>query len=267
MIEKPVPSLAPGGADTTKSAEDQLIVESSGALVMLGDRYYDEVEVRSDSEGLMVVVPSSTAEDEAALRALRSPYGFSGDTVAYAHLNEGGDLHVVSVDSVSSKGRLLWTIRLREEQQARKFIPGGMGGGLQTEGRYYTPHDFAVIKANRILLDRDLVDERNAPGFGRASLPIEGFLSDSEGLLQERPLKDLRTGAYGDTEHRLRCARLRCVYLLRRLNVVDTILELRLGLVDGSGVPVRFRGRRPRLHGHGSDEDVVIEGVHALAAR
>ena len=260
-----VSSPSPGAASTVTSSGGAT-VDSSGALVMLGDMFFDRAEVKSDGEELVVLVASAAAETDAALGVLHAPHHPANQTIAYAHLNGGGDVHVVSANSVSRDGQLLWTLRLRKEQKAQGFIMDVSEGGLQTDGRTYTPHDFAVIKASRILLDRDLLGERNGPGLGRASLSIEGFLSDGRGLLGECPLRDLRSGLSVDTDYYLRCARLRCVYLLKQLNVVDTVLELQLGPAEASKVAVRFRGRRPNRYGDEPGEKVEVDGVYEFGA-
>ena len=225
---------------TPSGGDDGGAVIDSGALVMLGDDFFDDARVRSSGDEVVVEVPSADAAADAALAGLTPKFG--GRSVAYAHLNDGGDARVLDASSASEGGRQVWTVRLKRHEES-----GGATGGFSfnSGGRTFGPLDFAVIKARRVLLGENTEEERYTPGAGRRASTFDPMTMALAGrgdadLVRRCPPRDLRPllDEIGEIGY-LRRVRLVCVYLLRRLDIVERVLDLRLGPVE----PRRCRSR------------------------
>ena len=251
----------PSATDTQAAAG---AVDDSGALVMLGDAFFDDVQVHSTGHELTVVVPSPGATGDAVIEELRPRHHGGGRPVAYAHLNDGGDVRVKDVRSSSEAGRQVWTLTLQRESDER----GPMGDFSYNAGGWnFSPLDIAVIKARRVLLGERQEREQYQPGMGRPSAALDPVMVGGHGdqaLINQCPLRDLAALKDEDPTSYLRRARLRCLYLLKRIGVVERVLELRLGPVGAAGVPVLFHGRRLKVYDNQAPDEVEIEGVCSI---
>lgn len=220
----PPAEMGPVGAESSPTARVGTTIDDSGALVMLGDAFFDDAQVRADGDDLTIVVPSPGAAVDAEVEELRPIHG--SRVVAFAHLNDGGNVRVRDVRSASEGGRQVWTITSRREQ-------GGGGAAdfsYNAGGRTYSPLDFAVMKARRVLLGERTEHEPYRPGMGRPAAMLNplAFGGRDEGkLLDQCPLRDLAAARQsGDAE-----------------------------------VPVAFRGRRSRAYTNVEPEVVEVEGM------
>ena len=253
---------APSATDVQAAATGA--VNDSGALVMLGDAFFDDVQVQSTGDDLTVVVPSPGATGDAAIEELRPRHHGGGRPVAYAHLNDGGDVRVRDIRSSSEAGRQVWTLTLHRESDGR----GPMGDFSYNAGGWtYSPLDIAVMKARRVLLGERSEREQYQPGMGRPSAMLDPVMVGGHGdqaLINQCPLRDLAALKDEDPTGYLRRARLRCLYLLKRIGVIERVLELRLGPVGAAGVPVLFHGRRLKVYDNQAPDKVEVEGTCSI---
>lgn len=241
-------------------------VDDSGALVMLGDDFFEDARVRASGSEIVVEVPSASAAIDAAVAELSPKFG--SRTVAYAHRNDGCDATVMDASAASEGGRQLWTIRLRRQEDNR----GALGDfSYSSSGRTFGPLDVAARKARRVLLGEGAEEETYTPGAGRPTPSFDpmavslGGRGDGE-LIGRCPLRDLRPLLDGIGEQAyLRRARLACIYLLLRLDVVERVIELRLGPLDGDRVPVSFRGRRAKVYSNKPADELDLDDACRLS--
>lgn len=223
------------------------VVNDSGTLLLLDDNFFTDVDLREDAELLHFFVPSSDAEAEARLRALRD---HRADLV-YAYGNDAGRGYVQEVSSKVVSGKRTWQLVIKSEQDDWNVLEDWGYNELSAD-------EIAVIRARRILFDE--------------KLPSRGLDTLLEALVQgggSRSRVEVKQSVLPAALHRLRdqsshfalrAARLLVIAQLKLSKTIEHVHELTLGPRDETHLHVRFRGERRSLYSNEPPSTISLEG-------
>jgi hypothetical protein len=256
-----LPSVA---GERPKEGADGLVVTDSGNWVLINDLMVEATSVRQRGDGeIKVQIPSTDADGDAKIRALKSERNWSSQPVAFAHRNDGFVVRVQDVESESVGDRASWTLTLKAD-------PMEYGGGimhdvgLQENGRNYSGDDIAEMRARRLLLNENPagISRRQGAGMGLLEAFIQGASSKHpvKSCIFEQFSSDLREGPI----HGMRKARLAAIYALKASQVFEQITELRLGPIENGKLHVKCRGKRRAQFTNQEATVIEIEGEYAL---
>ena len=175
----------------------------------------------------------------------------------FAHGNYGHLVCVTEIESVSEGNEQVWTLTLTPEE-----VTEGIGSDVQyqTNGKTYTPDDFAKMRAGRLLLN-DPPPPAKQRGYDEGAM-LENFISGTDGTVPIRHcvVKEM-VGRYRNQPRlALQSARLTSVYYLLAGRVAEAIQELTLGPIGAGKVHVRFRGKRRQRYANEPAATIQIEG-------
>lgn len=248
---------------TTTSHVSHLVINDSERWLLLGTHFYQAESVRQSADGsLVATIRSVDAEEDAHLSGLKPRHGGRSRPIAFAHRNDGFVVTVKSVESISEGGQQVWTVTLVPES----IDYGGsiMDMAYQTEGRKYTPEDFAQLRAGRVLLnDPPPFNDDDHRGLDRMQEAMfESFIRGSNNPVSvEQCIIPLVHRSVPDNPERfMRLARLAAIYFLKAGNVAERILDLTLGPIRDGKVHVRFRGQRRKVASNVEPAVITIEG-------
>ena len=238
--------------------------KKTGDWVMLGDNFFQAINVRHRSEGTIeLAISPMDAEEEAALSALRpSRYGGTTD-LPFAVNNDAHSVRVVQVETETASGRRFWnaTLKVLDEDF------GGFGTEMtyNTGGKTYTADDIAKLRAGRLLLNDPALATGRSRGFSDETL-FDGMIGGSglRHLVRECVIRSVYA-SHGKNANWKEFARLRAVFLLKATGTVEHVLELKIGAVRGGKVSVSFRGRRPQRYSNVPPEMIEVKGSCPLS--
>lgn len=233
-----------------------LVVKNTGSWLKLDSGIYNaERFEHHGAEQILVQVLPESAEQEAALNDLRRGQHVRKTKVGFAYQNEGGMARIEKVTSTSQGDKNVWSFELVVEDQQWETPMS-----YNTGNRHYTPDDFAEMRAGRMLINNPPPPRRSSRG------STEGFLesmvfepSGSPVDLHECIIQRIASQNRDELETALIQTRLEAIYRLKAAGVVENVLELNLGPLDGDKLHVRFRGRRPKRSNE-EPETITIEG-------
>ncbi len=234
----------------------QLVVNATGSWLKLDNGFYKTERFEHDGESQITVqVLPETPEQEAALHALRKSQQMRKATIGFAYQNEGGTARIDKVSSISQGGKNVWSFDLVVEDNQWE-IPVTYNTG----GRHFTPDDIAEMRAGRLLINDPPPPRRRSRGFGDDHLESMAFEPSGCPVdLHECIVQRIASQNRDDLETALIQARLETIYRLKAGGVVENVLELSMGPLDGDKLHVRFRGIRPKRSGE-EPETIIIEG-------
>jgi hypothetical protein len=168
-------------------------------------------------------------------------------------------VRVKNVEAHSVGDQQVWTLTLAPEQTV--YGGGWSEGSLGVGGKTYSADEIATLRAGRILLN-------DPPGMPkRPGLDIQNYLLEThiQGTGTNMPiegctLRSVYAAHKQDSKVFLPVARLAAIYALKAGDVVEQILELSLGTVQGGKCHVKFRGRRRRKYSNVEPHVIQIEG-------
>jgi hypothetical protein len=259
-------SISSGSAELQGPVAAELVIDDSGQWVLLADSMFRASSVRQGAEGEITVrIPSLGSEDDAKIRALKPPQSWGGQSIAYAHRNDGFLAQVKQIESESTSEGTSWIVTLKSE------VTGYGGGimqdmGLQENGRSYSGDDIAELRARRLLLN-DPPPAKSRRGTWQAGHSmLESFV---EGTSTKFPVKECVFRRFSavlqiDAKRGMEKARLAAIYALKASNVFEHIIELRLGPLREGTLHVRCRGKRASRYSNEEPPVLEIEGDYAL---
>ncbi|MDB6066201.1 MAG: hypothetical protein JWR26_2409 [Pedosphaera sp.] len=236
-------------------------ITNSGCLVLLGNHVFKGQSVKIHSTGMITLrIDSSSAEEDAALRAL-SPGPFNRtEAIGFSHQNDAFIVRVHRLESESTGAGNLWTVELKCES----FTYGGdFASEIGTQG--HSADDIATMRARRILLNNPGSLPKNTRMSGHDD--IQNAMLDSliTGLntafpVKESPMQPLYSRLKNDPASFLRVARLQAMLLLRTSGTIEHLLRLDLGPIHGGKMHVRFRASRRKIYTNKAATIIEFEG-------
>lgn len=266
--EPPTPSsvIKLPSAPPSKFIKKQESVSDSGMWVLLRSSFFEAESVEEKSNRIVVVqiAPRST-EDDAGLKTLQINAPSWREPIFYAHQNSAGIAEVISAERRSVAGQAQWTITLQLEKDR---------GSNFTEMAYnnLSPDQIATLRARFILLDE-------VPQAGSSSQGLPRNFMDETMLRSLVSGIDTRVELTGSAfpnlwqqfkekpDQFIPLARLWAVFSLLTSQTCEHILELTLGPLQGSNLPVRFRGRRHNRYVNQNATIIRVEGDCNLSAK
>ncbi len=252
-----VPSAAtkPAKPGVPAKAPSSGTISTSGSLLLLDGRIYGASSVNEKPDGSVDVrVVPKTAEEEAALRGLRSDRFSHARNVSFAFRNLSFTGQVGEVSSQTTGAKPSWSVSLTPVETGNDYMSDMGYNGISAEG-------LADMRARLLLLG----EKPEARGSGSDSMLLHHIQS---------PLKDLGineaafAGLYKDHSASavdfLRQARLWGLYYLRVSRICDDVLELKLGPVRAGKMAVKFRGRRKSRYSNGEPHEISFSGSCSL---
>ncbi len=237
------------------SSKSKGLSKSKGTWVMLDRHFFLTQTIRSNRDGsITLVITSTSGDEEVNLVSLRpGPYG-GGSTIPFAWNNDAGSVRVKDMESIMDEGRHVWTVNLTPQDGRAWGALSEMS--INTGNRMYSADDIARLRVGRILLNDPPEASDRDRSFTTDSY-LESYIRGSSGTCEVRasPIRSIFAEHRGDRNWK-HYARLQAVYKLKASGTVGHILELTFGAVRSGGLPVRFRGRRDRP---GSDKPTLFE--------
>lgn len=238
--------------------DSQGIVDSTGNLILLGEEYFTTRQVRFKKDSTITIeIPSNQAETDAALGRYRPQQYSRPSPIPFAHGNYGQLVRVTETEAISIGNEQIWTLTLTPEE-----VREGVGSDVQykTNGKTYTPEDFAKMQAGRLLLNNPPPPSK--PHGYDEDVMLEIFISSDDRTVSiKHCIMQEIYGRYCKQPHlALQYARLQLVFYFLGGRVVETIEELSIGPVLNNYVHVRFRGRCRHRNTNESPVTIEIEG-------
>jgi hypothetical protein len=211
-------------------------ISSSGAWVMLNDNFFltKFVETQANQTVTLHISPTNP-EQEAALRNLQPEQPYNTNQIAYAYQNDGAMMQVESVLSTSIKGKTIFIVTLSR-------VPNSQGSNTEFNFNDYSPAQIAEFRA-RFLLLNEIPSLQNNNKFSQIDSLLEGGYGNAV-KIKKNIFPDLWKKVKIPPSKLLPHARLVAVYYLKMSRTVEHILELKLGLIKGNVMSVKFRGQR-----------------------
>lgn len=267
MHSRSVSSVSPPATALKKPAEkanNEVVVNDTGKLILLNDHFYHADRVHHEAGGLIKLeIATENPEQEANLTALKGGRLGRPDSVSFAHRNDGTIAYIKDVSSEYRGDKLVWTISLQPEPP-EKFSSFTSEVSTTHNGKSVTADDIAEMRGRRLLLN----DPPPAP-FGRTALSSNMLEMFIQGMnipikVKQDILPGMKPVPIGDPTEFLQIARLTMVYMLKISGVFEHILELSVGPLSGNSVHLRCRGKRRALFMNVPAKEVVIDGDCAL---
>ncbi len=230
----------------TSSRSTTISANSSGAWVLLHENFFltKSVETQADQSVILHISPTN-AEQEAVLRNLQ-PDQYSKKQIAYAHQNDAAIMQVEPVRSSSTKGKTTFILTLKPDRRSQ-------GNSSEINFSDCSTDEIARLRA-RLLLLNETPDIQTKNGSSLINSFVEGY--DNAVKVNKSIFPDLWKKLKTQPRLFLYQARLAAVYNLKMSRTVEHILELKLSLIKGNVMSVRFRGQRKQVYGQ---EPAVIE--------
>jgi hypothetical protein len=223
-------------------------VSSSGDWALLNDNLFLTASVDTqENQTVTLRISPATPEQKAVLRNLQ-PDRFDKKQVTYAHEDEAAIMQVESICSSSSKGKTTFVLTLKPAQQSQ-------GNSMEVNLSGYSADEIAKLRTRLLLLN----ETPNIQSKNDSSLInhyVEGY--DSTVKIKKSIFPDLWKQLKTQPQLFLYHARLAAVYYLKMSRTVEHILELKLSLIKGNVMSIRFRGQRKQIY---SQEPAVIEVI------
>ena len=262
LMEYPDRAVAPAGGrvktatpKTPVKAPSVGSISTSGDLVLLDGRVYKARSVSEQNDGSVVLqVVHKDAEEEAALRGLRSDRFSNQRSVSFAFQNLSFTAQVSEVSALTVGVKPAWSITLKPANSNNNYSSDFGYNNLSVE-------ELVKMRAQFLLLGT------KPEGSGaREDTMLLHFV--------QGPLKDLGVEEAVFTtlgkQHRLhsadflRRARLWALYYLKAGRICDDVLELKLGPVRAGKMTVQFRGTRKSRFTGEVPRGVLVKGDCSL---
>ena len=221
------------------------------AWLLLNETFYIADSVKTQVDGSITLrLQARDLEEEAYLRSLNPHQHSREGAVSYAYQNDGGLAEVKDVSMDSERGQTIFTVRL-------KMADTSQNGMMEASVNGFSADEIAAMRAKLLLLN-ELPAEQNRNNLGSVMHFIRGF----QGSVK------FEKGIFPDFWKHMRehpslfvpLARLLAVYQLKASNTVEHIFDLSLGPVEGTVLPVRFRGQRKRAYSNSAPAIIEVNG-------
>ena len=210
-------------------------INSSGAWVMLNDNFFLTKCVETQANQTVIInISPANPDQEASLRKLQPDQHYK-KKINYAYQNEAAMMRVESVLAKSIKGKTIFVLTLNPEQRSQ---PSSI---MEMSINGYSADKIAELRA-RILLLNETPNIENKNDFSMINSLIEGY--GNEVKIKKSIFPDLWKQQKTQSHLFLPHARLAAVYSLIMSHTVEHILELKLALMKGNVMSVKFRGQR-----------------------
>jgi hypothetical protein len=223
-------------------------VSSSGDWALVNDNLFltESVDTQENQSVTLRISPA-TPEQKAVLRNLQ-PDRFDKKQVTYAHEDEAAIMQVESICSSSSKGKTTFVLTLKPAQQSQ-------GNSMEVNLSGYSADEIAKLRARLLLLNETPnIQSKNESSWINSY--VEGY--DNTVKIKKSIFPDLWKQLKTQPQLFLYHARLAAVYHLKMSRTIEHILELKLSLIKGNVMSIRFRGQRKQAYGQ---EPAVIEVI------
>jgi len=222
-----------GSSSTVRTVKS---ISSSGAWVMLNDNFFltESVDTQANQTVTLHISPTNS-EQEAALRNLQPEQSYNKKQIAYAYQDDAAMMQVESVLSTSIKGKTIFIVTLSR-------VPNSQGSNTEFNFNDYSPAQIAEFRA-RFLLLNEIPSLQNNNKFSQIDSLLEGGYGNAV-KIRKNIFPDLWKKVKIPPSKFLPHARLVAVYYLKMSRTVEHILELKLGLIKGNVMSVKFRGQR-----------------------
>jgi hypothetical protein len=230
--------------------------------VLLGDHLFQASSVKEKSNGkITVTIRSSSADDDAKIRALKPERHWGSQPLPFAHRNDGFLVRVEAIESESTIEGASWIVTLKSE--ATEYGGGIMYDvGLSAGNRSYSADQIAELRGRRLLLNDPPPTEHQRGADGMLEHFIQGMGTKfpvTAGIFAKFSVL-FRT----EPKQAMQMARLAAIYALKASQVLDQVTELRLGPLIGKKLHVRCRGRRRDEYANRKPTELKIEGDYLL---
>jgi hypothetical protein len=239
------------------------VIDSSGDWVLLADTFYKSKSIDiPDDKRLVVTLVTTDAAEEAKLKAIRTNQHPLGRQLPFAFGNDAFVVRCESAPSTFEGGAHQWKVTLLKED---KQYGGGLMEMAYSDGKnHYTPEQFAMMRAERILLGaHPAPPSKRGANFDMSGTMIESFIQGSNTHLKvvNSPIQELaKKMPRDDAAQYLTFARLLAMYFLKAGGVAEHIEQLALGPLKNNSVHVKFRGRRHKKYSNVDAEVIEVEG-------
>lgn len=236
--------------DSENNRADTLTDESNKCVLfhsVEGRHYFVPFQkVRWDSKEISLTLCPTSSEQTAFLCSLRKG---GHDVLAFAHEEDAAWVKPREVAQISTEGRTVWEIVLKEDTTGKAFKP-------RTEAvdfKNLTPDQIACMRAKRLLLDEKLETTdlflTQPTVFNQMLLEtaIRGELSSQYGNRLQAltsPIPELYLQFRNTPERFKKFARLISVLYLKLSNTVEDILQLDVELINSTELKVKFKGQQ-----------------------
>ena len=223
-------------------------VSSSGDWALLNDNLFlsESVDTQENQTVTFRISPA-TPEQKALLRDLQ-PDRFGKKQVTYAHEDEAAIMQVESICYSSSKGKTTFVLTLKPIQQSQ-------GNSMEVSLNGYSADEIAKLRTRLLLLNETPnIQSKNESSWINSY--VEGY--DNTVKIKKSIFPDLWKQLKTQPQLFLYHARLAAVYYLKMSHTIEHILELKLSLIKGNVMSIRFRGQRKQAYGQ---EPTVIEVI------
>lgn len=229
-------SLASKGSASHPISRGPQSVQSPGSWVMLNNTFFETTSTKRRPDHSVILRISLTDREKIAQLRSFYPQGFyRSKQVTYADSFEASIMEVIPVHEEVIAGETIFDIELKRLNRAQ-------GLNLFSVAAYgnYNAHEIATFHARRLLLGEPLPPElaRFYP-----KLSIVDPSNHSEAV--ETPIFPALWTALNTTPKLfLPKAWLWAAYYLKMSNIVEDILELKVGPIKNKVMAIHFRGKR-----------------------
>ncbi len=232
-------------------------VTTSGQWLLLDDHYYLAKSVSIDSDGrIKIEIATNNLEEQANLKNLKSnsDYYQYPREINYAYSQEASMAEVENFKFESSGTRKnIFTIIIQTKKNSQNYNERNITCG-NMNGKSLTSDDIAEIQAKILLLnDKSFLSNQD--------FWINSIITNCGNMKLEKSIfPDLWTKLNKQKEKFLRIARLSVVYHLKITNIVEHILELKLGPIENNRLSVKFRGKRKKIYMNQEPKTIEFKG-------
>lgn len=224
---------------------------------MLNDNFFltESVETQANQTVTLHILPINP-EQEAALRNLQPEQSYNKKQIPYAYQNNAAMMQVESVLSKSIKGKTIFIVTLSVHTNLH-------GSSIEINFNNYSADKIAELRARLLLLNETpFSQEKNT--YSEINSWVEGGYNNAV-KINKNIFPDLWTKLKTQTKLFLPHARLVAVYYLTMSQTVEHILELKLGLIKGNVMSVKFRGQRKSSYTNQEPAFIQFEGTCPLS--
>ena len=267
-----LPTIAAAASATAKSnqpnvvASGQTVVSDSGMWIFLNNRYSQVDSVNEMEDGSLAInVSSTSAEDDAFFKSLRTQPYQRNEPIPYAYQNDGGLARVNAVTSNALPSGKVWSLVLKPEDMNPSMFHEMAFNGISTD-------EIAEMRARLLLLNELPAGRNGRKSQGSSDLNDLMLLSFIRGISGRMKVPGslfaiLWEQFQGKEDQFLPLARLWAVFGLKASATVEHILELTVGPRQGNMLHVRFRGKRYKQYSNAEAAIIEVEGECDLTSK
>jgi hypothetical protein len=214
-------------------------IQTPGNWILLDGRFFQAKSstTQSDQSIVLQVQPKDLTQT-AELKAIYSGGFHHRRQVIYADSHQAGTMLVSSVTTDSHNGKTSFSISLTPERQS-----SNSGLGIEMGFNKFSAEEIAEMRVRSILLGEAL--PKDLKRFFTTTL----YESHNHSVTLEQGIfTELWARLKTQPDTALVKAWLWTAHCLKMNNLIENILELKLGPVKGNVLPVRFRGQRKAFY-------------------